>query len=564
MKFCLISPKEFVVYFKCQTLVFYYISHFLYELQVFRILKMTNKGLLMIKAQGIKRPNRLISVERILGIIFLGVVLTIMLPVRDFQARVSGNQGTMVAISVVVLILIMWVAKSFISVEDAKGLQRDNKWTILMASLVLFGVQLFIGYNIMFRSGWDVASVHYSSLYASIGDSEGMRTMADYLSYYPNNLFLVFIYSNIYKLNILLGSPVSNHLLLLVFFQSVIYAITGALTYFCSEYIVGPTMSWLVYIVFVILVGTSAWVVVPYSDSTGLFFPVLILYLYICLEKSKNMRKKLALLSLISFLSYIGYKIKPTIAIVFIAIVGIGFLKFIHDKKKSIAFYLTCMIIIVVTMIGSKAVSDAAISSLGYEINQDMSFGIEHWILLGSNDRTYGSYNQEDFDYSASFSNSKERNTQDLKEAISRYKSRGILGNIDFWRIKMWREFTDATFGWGGTGFYMEVYPERIPFVSVLLRSLYYDEFSEGVWLFPYYAHFKQIIWYIMLLLISCFAFFLPMKSIGDSESVIALTLVGLVLYLLIFESHPRYLFIFVPYMIIMSIKSFKELLLHL
>lgn len=68
--------------------------------------------------------------------------------------------------------------------------------------------------------------------------------------------------------------------------------------------------TWLVYVLFI---GLSPWMRIPYSDSIGLIFPVLILWMY---QKMDNEKKKYLKYIMIAVVSFLGYKIKPTVIIV--------------------------------------------------------------------------------------------------------------------------------------------------------------------------------------------------------------------------------------------------------
>ena len=73
---------------------------------------------------------------------------------------------------------------------------------------------------------------------------------------------------------------------------------------------------------YVLLVGLSPWVSIPYSDSTALVFPIAILYLYTRQKQQKGW-KKACLWGAIGLLTMLGYHIKPQVAIATIAICGI-------------------------------------------------------------------------------------------------------------------------------------------------------------------------------------------------------------------------------------------------
>lgn len=67
--------------------------------------------------------------------------------------------------------------------------------------------------------------------------------------------------------------------------------------------------------------------------------------------------------------------------------------------------------------------------------------------------------------------------------------------------------------------------------------------------LFQFYAGIEQLLWNLVLSLLLCGAFF----SLSKKELVLALIIIGLNSYLLIFENKARHVYSFVPYLIIFS-----------
>ena len=114
--------------------------------------------------------------------------------------------------------------------------------------------------------------------------------------------------------------------------QCVIVSITGVLLF---KIIIGlldnETFAYLGYILYTLIVGLSPWVSIPYSDAIGLFFPTMIYYLYINRNKHKN---SLVVWMNIAVFTWIGYKIKPQVIILFIGIVLIEILSFIKEKNS--------------------------------------------------------------------------------------------------------------------------------------------------------------------------------------------------------------------------------------
>lgn len=74
----------------------------------------------------------------------------------------------------------------------------------------------------------------------------------------------------------------------------------------------------------------SPWIIIPYSDTYAVFFTTSVLYVYL----NKNYMNRYLATFLIIFLTFVGYKIKPTVVIILIAIIFIELWKLIFSKEK--------------------------------------------------------------------------------------------------------------------------------------------------------------------------------------------------------------------------------------
>lgn len=175
--------------------------------------------------------------------------------------------------------------KKHIINNTRKNVEKQENLYLLLVTLTLISVQLVIVWNVVFRTSWDPGAVWYGANYVSQGDRAGIESMAYYFSVYPNNLVLVFIYSVILKVNMLIGSPISNGTMLLAFFQCFLISISGILFFKTAKKILNSKLAWMGYLFYFVLVGLSGWILIPYSDSTGLIFPILMLYIYISLKE---------------------------------------------------------------------------------------------------------------------------------------------------------------------------------------------------------------------------------------------------------------------------------------
>lgn len=427
-----------------------------------------------------------------------------------------------------------------------------------MVSILVLTVQAFLVYHIIFRTSWDVAAVWYGSHWVALGDVAGIQEMSEYYSIYPNNLLLVYIFSRILKLNMMLGNHISNGGLLLAWVQCAVINVSGAILFKCAKRFVSIRASWCAYVLYTILIGLSGWIVLPYSDGMGVIFPVLLLYLYIrCKECGKQSSKYLYVLSLF-IIGTIAYHIKPYTVIVLIAeviIEGITFLKVIRKQNiYGVKRIVYTSVIAIAGMICSLILITESTHSMGFTIDEEREMGIPHYLMMGANIDTWGGYSDQDLEFGKNLNDKKLRNKEEMKEFATRIADMKLNGYAELFAHKAAKNFLDGTYSWrSAESFYAEIYPSRGGICEVL-RSWYYG-FGN---LYKYNAVIRQFLW-ILILLLAPFAV-VSGKPLISREKVLVLAVLGLMLYLQIFEAQARYVFTFVPLYIILALMGEKEI----
>ena len=509
------------------------------------------------------------SISEMLKVIFILAYMYIWIIAAGYIKRTIGevSTSTIFIISLGIVFLGIWGIK-ILKKKYGYGIvekQNDNKYEnmcLLFCSIILLGVQLTIVWNAVFRTAWDPGAVWYGAHYVSIGDRIGIESMAYYFSVYPNNLLLVFIYSVILKINIFLGQPISNGTMLLAFFQCLLITLTGMIFFKMTKKIVGKRFAWWGYWFYFILVGLSGWIMIPYSDSTGIIFPILILYIYTIIKENDNSRWKYVGIFSLTFLGYVGFQIKPMVVIVLIAVVIIeGFNlinQYIAFRKINLKEYIRCLFSGIVGLVLAYLIIGMAFKAMNFPVVTENVLGWQHHMMLGLNKDTNGGYSQEDFDYSTSFATSEEQHAAEYAKIKQRLEDLGFLGYMEHFVKKSARNYFDASFGWGGIGdsFYTEIFLERDNKLCPIIRSLYYDNNDEN--LYKYNLLLRQTMWYIVICLMPFAAW--TRGKLDHKNKVLLLSVLGLMMYLQIFEAHARYVFTFVPLYIIVACLGMRNL----
>lgn len=426
--------------------------------------------------------------------------------------------------------------------------------TILFSINILFLVlQIYCVYNYYFYTDWDAKTV-VDCAYGVVNNNFE-NTYVEYFSMCPNNLLIVFIFSKIIQISRMIGCEEYSYFFIVVF-QCFISSSVAIMTFYVIKKITKMSLlAWMGWVLYILILGISPWVSIPYSDSTGLFFPVFILFLYTYVP-NKNWKYILLKGFISGFILIIAYKIKPQTFIVFIAIAGI---ELINLQKLFIKKYVFLSLAVSVGIIAGIIGSKYAINSLGIEVDKEKSFGITHYLMLGSNPEAMGVWAESDVIISQNCATAKERRTVNLEVFSERISSMGLEGIAKQAVRKTLTNFNDGTFCWGGEGtFYYEILPEKSSPLSGILRKLYYNRGISPAYI--YYEMYAQIMWMGTLF----FSIFMGIRKRNKYECVIMLTIIGLTLFETIFEARARYLFIYVPFFIItavLGLHSFHNML---
>ena len=451
---------------------------------------------------------------------------------------------------IIIIGLLILGKKIYIKREVIESkLQKSDRW-ILIFTGVLFVIQVLITYCIIFRTSWDAGIV---TAQARLVAQKSSEVWAEYYSSHPNNLFITFIYSFFYWIAGIFGND-SFGVILIAIVQCLMSSIAAMLVYkimrkICKGRIL-PVSSWCV---FALWIGMSPWKIIPYSDSFGLFFPIVILWLYQLLQNNRFVIVKCMLIGAITIL---GFKIKPTVMILLIAIVIIELIKLLEkEKRKEAVLRIGVLCLSAIVTIIAYGCFDMA-GYMKIEINEEAACGPTHFLMLGLREDTNGVYSSGDEEFSKSFDTKEERSKANIEEVKRRIQEFGFSGLVRHGVKNSLTNFNDGTFTWGWDGdFYAGIIDEPEPILSPILRSFYYD---DGKFNFLFVAIMQ--FWWIFILFGMILNVFdlINKREIADIKSVIMLALIGMAIFVMIFEGRARYLYLYSPIYVIISFFGFQ------
>ena len=415
------------------------------------------------------------------------------------------------------------------------------------------------------------------------------KIMHGYYSRYANNLFLTYIFLNIYKLSKVIG--IYNGYFLLLFIQSIIFSLGGYLIYkiadmyFKEKYKIYSVCTWIIYM---IIVGLSPHIVLTYSDGIGMFLSLLLTYIIFKLEDRKILKNKKEIIRnrilktiLILFftnLTIISYYIKPQIIIVSIAygiikltniilsiikkyiikLKTIKSKKIINNKNKiqTNIYYIIIILLIMLTGYMTYTYIRKANNSMGIDVDKEKRFNITHYAMLGWNTESKGVFTIKDENFSGKYEKLKDREKANIEELKKRIIEMGIGGVINQISRKILTNYNDGTFSGVATFVYIrdEYNIQGLDNnLSEFLKNVYYERGKYN----QIYTQIMQCLW-ISILIFNMFSY---NYSKSRKIAIIILALIGLFLFETIFEARSRYIFVYVPLYIFIGVIGIKNVL---
>ena len=449
----------------------------------------------------------------------------------------SYSYSNLLPVIGVIIALIM-----FYRMTDLKAIERFEKisdksfyTTLAIVSAIVLLVQLICMRYIAKPLGTDFKTVRDTAgsiglHYTFINDS--------YFNKYPNNQGITFLFAMMMRVfrrwTVVIAAGVLAINLSILLTAQIIYCLSGKKTISVMAFVVGT-----------LLFSFSYRTFVPYTDNYGVFF--MVLPLAIALNKKKGI-----IWSCIGAGSMaLACFIKITAAIPILAYVCFVMIYGISNNRKKISQMILVVISFFVVFCTLTICKDICFQNVGFKQDEQRGVGIWHYFMMGQNEAKLGSVFGDDIEYSMSFETEEERSEANRIEGIRRIKERGIKENLTFFTYKNFQNYGDGGFS---------------PVQRTIRGEEYGDSLIEKVFIggkqyYIYYSFVQQTLWILVLFLIICQAV-IDIKDVKDNGIYLFLKILilGVSAYVLIFESRAKYLYMFVPFYLILSAEGMKGL----
>lgn len=422
-------------------------------------------------------------------------------------------------------------------------------------SVLLLVVQLFVVSQTWFKTGWDVRWVTAANQGLDLHDP----TYLAYVSRYPNQYFLEALNYLISRVAAVFG--VSDSYLVLVVLNVCEVNLACLITALSSGKILGQNIVFPTWFCMVALIGLSPWILVPYSDCLGMFLAAL------CLLLAVSAIRPGIKWTLLGTLTSLAVAIKPTLMALVGAIVLVElmqkFTRFLQQRTSHAPRHLTkptrrtvqqlmLTILFVVGILVGKVVVGMTTSTFPIQPETRMQLGAAHYLMMGHNQQTQGGYSDADIAYSESFADPSARTRGDLNEFKFRIQQMGPVQLGKLYAKKLCSTFADGSFSWKQEGsFFIET-----PHAGTYFSQVYGigDNSSARA---PY-TPISQLLWFSVLL--GCIAACIMPTAEKSMIRPLCLSILGLGLFLMLFECRARYLIQFIPYFVVLTVAGWGHI----
>ena len=469
-------------------------------------------------------------ISRIINIVFIIVFSFILLGGLFYKNQVfMPEHQIFVIFSTVLWFLILFFGYKFINKINIK---KSNMILILMF-FAFFLLQLFFAYMLRVYPTWDFGGVYYVALnYVDVGNF-------DLYKLYPNNYFLAYCFGFFYKIISIFG--ISKFFRLSIILNIFLIDSSIFLVYLVVKKLLNVNAA--LFSALMCLCSTPFLLYTPifYSDTLTMFIPILMVYIVILLDETNSKKKQFLLILFLVLLAFVGYKIKASILVVIVAIIIYWLFRDRRLKEGLSKFGIFLLIFVFIVSSFSLIEKNVILKDAR---KSGIVFPITHWIMMGLNSDTniYGGFLPQDVDIT---NNSEDKVYTNIAIIKSRISERKFLGNLHFYARKIVDTWCDGTY----------FAPEKLSRKPVEENFLHQFVLNKGNY---FDILFCVSTGYILALYL--FMVFAAILKRNDNKFnyilLLQCILLGIWLFLLIWETRSRYLVNFVPLMIVLATLS--------
>lgn len=507
------------------------------------------------------------AVPNVAGLGFCGLILWALLNnlVNPSYGTSWYHPGWAAFTSTVMLVSMVafhWLLQRIRGIFRKRRLLSGITQALLWPAIFVLLVRL--SYATRIHPDWDAYSIYHAAEGLALGSTETIDP--GYFRLNPNNLLLTLVLWKYFRAARALGFADLN--VAAAFFNAVVLFLGIALTYSAARMLGGPVLAGFTLFPSTVFVLFSPWIGVVYSDTAGLVFPIGLLCLFLAARRTQGWGLRVLLWILIGLTSSAGYGIKPTILI---CVVAAGMVALFSGRGEPQKQRVGHILLAGMVISGSFGAGNHLIGhweqhsgAVGYDMdNNTAAMPFTHFLQVGSQraagphgDDYYGSYNEADYLATVSIEDPQEKFQHGFDAYFDRVDAMGPAGYLNFLNNKLlWITGDGSFFTWGEGRMTGSDYIATDP-VSNGIQ----DFFGEGRIHFDVMITLWQGTWLAVLALVALPLVYRRKSMFTTETAILRISLLGLLVFLLLFEARARFLYLYVPYFILLAAVTVQSL----
>ena len=381
---------------------------------------------------------------------------------------------------IVSYIVIFFIYNKIIKIDKDIKLNIYLKLFILFIIIGIFIIQLLLARLAYTPIGWDCGQVVEDAFRLN----QGLDIDAWYFSRYTNNMGILIIFKVLYSI-VGIFYDIKNLqacFTIDIIFNIIMLDLSAIITFLTCKKILGKK-GWLSLLFIFPLIIFTPYIIIPYTDTISMLFPILIYYIYL-LIKEKDKRSYILIFAE-GRITSIGLIIKPTCAIMVIALIMVQSFYAKLNKENTIKLFKFVLLFIVGFGLIYQIFNVQKKKYIATEDYNNNSIPLTHFIMMGMQkniikDETvgkgnilYGTFNDADAQNTSSKIGKEEKIKYNLSIINKRLKDFKFSGYIKFLYNKLIWISSDGTFFYGCEGTFFKDEPYDTTQIGKEIQKFY-------------------------------------------------------------------------------------------
>lgn len=412
---------------------------------------------------------------------------------------------------------------------------KKYKYAVLVCVILVTAVlEMLCGYLLGINPIGDVDAV-YSGAMSRVNNGS-IGSYIDYFYVYPHNLGGLYFYTLLFSLFKAVG--ITNYFVVATVTNVVLMQGIIVLVFLVCDKLFGVKKAMLSLVLFFTCLPLYLYIPVFYTDIPSMFTIALGIYLFTLYKMSGSKFRFIYWISA-SLCLAVGAEFKMTTVIVLVA--AIIEVLFTSKLKQSIPAVLSAFLCVGIIFNAFNYYTYNFV--LDKETAEKNSAPYVHWVMMGL--KGNGTFNEDDYWFTYSFDDPEERKQADIAEIKNRLSAYGVPGYVKLLGRKMNCSFGSGTYG----------VEDMIRYHPRHKNALHQIFLEKGKYFSVFVCVAQVFYWFLLLSTVLAAVRNIKKKPLCTMPTAF-LALFGLFMFLMLWESNARYIYNFVPLLILCAVSG--------